>query len=137
MFMSAGIKRALEKGRKKKRILFADDELHVREIMEELLTNFNYEVVAVDSGIALLNEFRNNIKGFDLLILDVIMPEMSGRDALTKARKLNPDIPAILISGYTSEEMASEILDIPNVKFLRKPFKIENMRKAIKQMTGG
>jgi len=120
--------------KRKKRILFADDERHVREIMEEILTHLNYDIVTVEDGLSFYETFKEDKDGFDLLILDIIMPEMNGRDALLKVRKIAPEIPAILISGYTSEEMATNIMQIPKIKFLKKPFKIEQMKKVIKLM---
>jgi len=120
--------------KRKKRILFADDEKHVREIMEEILTHLNYDIVTVEDGLSFYETFKEDKDGFDLLILDIIMPEMNGRDALLKVRKIDPDIPAILISGYTSQEMATHIMKIPKIKFLKKPFKIDEMKKMIKLM---
>lgn len=112
-------------------ILVVDDEEHVRDLTEEVLMELGYEVILAKNGkeaIKLYEERKNEI---DLVLLDMIMPEMAGRETNLRLRNINPDVRVLLSSGYSQNGIATEILNEGAVGFIQKPFKIQELSKVI------
>jgi CheY-like chemotaxis protein len=88
-------------------ILLVDDEKVVLEITEEILQDLGYTVTTRISGTEALKTFRENPGTFDLLITDLTMPEMNGKDLAAHVSEIRPGFPVILCTGF-STEMAKE-----------------------------
>ncbi len=115
-------------------ILLVDDEKMVLEVSKELLEAMGYMVYAAGSGreaIAVYIEKRNEI---DLVILDMIMPGMSGGETFDCLREINPGIKVLLSSGYSITGQAQEILDRGCNGFLQKPFNPEKFSSRVREM---
>jgi CheY-like chemotaxis protein len=115
-------------------ILLIDDEKTVMEINKELLETMGYTVFAAGSGqegIALYMEKKDKI---DLIILDMIMPGMSGSDTFDRLREINPEAVVILSSGYSLTGPAQAIMDRGCNGFLQKPFLPEDLSKKVREM---
>lgn len=106
------------------RILVAEDESAVREVVRRILTVEGYEVLCAESGRAAI-ELARSEASIDLLLTDVIMPGMSGR-ALAEALKM----PVVYMSGYTDQILAKENLD-SSVRLLHKPFRREDLLREV------
>ncbi|MCX5829485.1 MAG: response regulator [Deltaproteobacteria bacterium] len=118
-------------------ILLVDDEKIVLEVSKELLESMGYLVYAAESGqeaIAVYMEKRNEI---DLVILDMIMPEISGGETFDRIREINPEIRALLSSGYSIEGQAQQILDRGCNGFLQKPFHTEILSIKVRDILDG
>ena len=115
-------------------ILLVDDEKIVLEVSRELLESMGYRVYSVESGqeaIALFTEKRNEI---DLVILDMIMPGISGGETFDRLREINPGIKVLLSSGYSLNGEAQTIMDRGCKGFIQKPFQIEKLSQKVREM---
>ena len=115
-------------------ILLVDDEKMVLEVSKELLMSMGYRVYAVGSGqeaIAVYMEKRNVI---DLIILDMIMPGISGSKTFDRLREINPGVKVLLSSGYSLYGEAKHIMDRGCNGFLQKPFQIEKLSQKVREM---
>ncbi len=115
-------------------ILLVDDEKIVLEVSRELLESMGYLVYAAGSGqeaIAVYMEKRNEI---DLVILDMVMPGISGGETFDRLREINPKIKVLLSSGYSITGQAQEILDRGCNGFLQKPFHMEKLSHKVREM---
>lgn len=82
-------------------ILLADDDALVREMLASALEESGFQVIKASDGFEAYSPFINNPDKIDLLVSDVLMPNLNGVDAYRKMRRIKPCLPAILISGYS------------------------------------
>lgn len=104
----------------KGRILVVDDELVVLKGCERILRPEGYEVDAVASPVEGLEKFGNG--GYDLVITDIMMPEMDGLEFIRRIRQKNADTNIVMITGFPSQESIKEALGLRIVDYLPKPF---------------
>ena len=115
-------------------ILLVDDENMVMEVSKEILKSMGYHVYAVGSGqeaITLYMEKRNEI---DLVILDMVMPGISGGKTFDCLRDINPGIKVLLASGYSLNGQAQTIMDRGCNGFIQKPFRLEILSNKIREI---
>jgi CheY-like chemotaxis protein len=117
--------------RKKTNILLVDDEEIVRDMMTKALRSFGYKIVTCMDGMEAVDLYRQSWKDFDLVILDMMMPRMNGRDAFFEMRSINGDIKALLISGFSIDGEAQSLLDAGMKGFIQKPFNFNELSKII------
>ncbi len=106
-------------------ILLVEDEDPVRLFSARALRSKGYVVTEARTGAAALEILAES--EFDLLVTDMMMPEVDGATLIRAAREATPDLPIICISGYTQESVAAEIDDLPNLLFLPKPFSLKQL----------
>ena len=114
------------------RILIVDDEHPVRNVLSVSLQHLGYVVAAVPSGPEAISLFVKDPGAFDLVLLDMLMPQMSGKEVFCELKKLNPDVKVLAISGFTSEESIRYILDHGGQGFIQKPFTIEDLSEKVR-----
>ena len=102
-------------------ILIIDDEQHLLEIEELILTRLGYRVTATKKSSDALKIFKNKTASFDLVITDQTMPGLTGNKLAQKLLDIRPDIPIILCTGYSSTLSVKEIYDIGIQKIMKKP----------------
>nr|WP_272873190.1 ATP-binding protein [Sphingomonas arenae] len=113
------------------KILLVDDHAEVRIMTAALLAELGHEVVEAPSGAEALNVLRRTDLQIDLLLSDYAMPHLSGTDIVDAARKLRPDLPALLVTGYAD---ADEIGERPmDVAILNKPFTVPDLASALRK----
>ena len=113
-------------------ILFVDDEAFLIEIASELLGNLGYRVEARNSGYDALEAFRAQPKKYDLLITDMAMPKMTGDTLAREIRKMRPDLPIIICSGF-SEKISKEFLETLKIDaVLMKPATAQQLATTIR-----
>jgi len=113
------------------KILIADDDDLVRNAVEKILTMFDYEVVAVDSGKAVLETVNDE---FAVIILDINMPDMDGFQTLTGLNKMQCDIPVLFLTGAGSMDYAIKAINLGAYDFMTKPIDdIEHFHVKIKR----
>jgi CheY-like chemotaxis protein len=117
-------------------ILFVDDELIYHEIISKLLGKLGYKVHAFDNGYDAVSFYQENSKSITLAILDMCMPKMSGNECFKQLKKINPALPAIIATGYGENEELTALLKEGNCSLLQKPFKINELRSKIAELTG-
>lgn len=111
------------------KILVVDDEEKIRRSLSGLLKGQGYEVIAVESGSECLQIMST--QNFDLVILDVIMPEASGIEVLQKIKEKHKDTEVIMITGYADKEKAISALRLNAYDFIEKPFESKEMLNTI------
>ena len=79
-----------------------------------------------------LEVFRKNLDRIDMLVLDIIMPDMGGGDTYDMLKKIDPEVKVLLSSGYSVDGQASEILERGCNGFIQKPFNIADLSKQIR-----
>jgi two-component system, cell cycle sensor histidine kinase and response regulator CckA len=121
------------KGNQEK-ILIVDDEPYFLEVVKENLESLNYRVIANRSSLKTLEIFKENPKGFDLVITDQTMPEMTGLQLVAAIRNFNSDIPIILCTGYSEmvSEQSARYYSIN--KFLMKPVIFPDLALAVHEV---
>ncbi len=117
----------------KERILIVDDEFPVRNVLCVSLEHLGYTVKVAASGTEALERFEQAEEPFDLVILDMLMPQLSGEKVFLRLRELDPNIRVLIISGYTSEEPVRRILEAGKSAFMQKPFTIEELSKKVRE----
>ena len=117
-------------------VLLADDEEDVRGVVHAMLETLGYEVIEARDGLEAVEIFRTRAAEIDLVILDLMMPRLTGEAALEKMRRIAPAIPAILISGYDESGRIGEIVAAGFGGFLQKPFRRQDLGKKVRELLG-
>ena len=112
----------------KKSILIVDDDIAHRTMLRILL-GWEYEIAEADCGAVAIEKVQRT--PFDLVLMDVCMPEIGGIEALDKIKVLNPGIPIVMMTAYSSNETAAKALEKGAYGYLTKPFDFENLRLTI------
>ena len=118
------------------RILIVEDEDSVRSFSARALRTTGYEVFEADSGEQALEVLDDEEDRIDLMISDVVMPEMDGPALLTKVRERLPDLKVIFVSGYAEESVRQDIADDQSVEFLPKPYTLDQINSKVKEVLG-
>ena len=113
-------------------ILVVDDEYPVRNVICMSLEHLGYKVQNASSGVEAIDRYRT-LGGVDLVILDMIMPVLSGDEVYLRLRELDPDVRALVISGYTSELSVKKIMDNGGRGFMQKPFTIHELSRKVRE----
>lgn len=112
-------------------ILLVDDEAMIRTLGSTLLTQLGYRVVLAQDGIAALDTYEQNREHIHLIILDLTMPRLSGRDTFRRLRELNPQVKVIFSSGYSAEALRDD--EMANAAgFVSKPYRIGDLTRAVR-----
>jgi len=115
-------------------ILLADDELHVRETTAEVLESLGYKVFQAQDGLEAIDLLKMHQSEISLVILDVVMPNLSGALLAKRIRKINPDIPLIFVTGYDKEHVLSKAEPIHHSEILSKPVNFDVLSHSIRQL---
>jgi two-component system cell cycle sensor histidine kinase/response regulator CckA len=118
-------------------ILLVDDEKMVVEVTRELLESLGYRVYVAGSGQEAVAVYLERRKEIALVILDMIMPGISGGETFDRLREINPDIRVLLSSGYSINGEARTIMDRGCNGFLQKPFQLEKLSQKVREVLGG
>ncbi len=114
-------------------ILFVDDEEMLLTMGETILSSSGYSVITAKNGEEALRRFKKAADAIDLVITDIVMPNMSGRELIEKLRVIDPDLNIICSSGYTPSDFKRSGLGSRDVQFLQKPFTSLELLSKVKQ----
>jgi signal transduction histidine kinase/PAS domain-containing protein len=117
-------------------ILLVDDERMVLEVTREMLSHVGYRVTTCSDGPEALRLFREQGGKFDLVILDLVMPNMGGLDLFKAMREVAPDVRVILASGFSVDGDAQRILDQGARAFLQKPYRADDLAWTVADVLG-
>ncbi len=117
-------------------ILVADDDDAVREMFLKVLGSFGYTVITAGDGQDAVQKFSSNKDKVDLVILDIVMPVMNGREASEKIKTINPDAKIIFMSGYAPDLIKARGAFDPDSEFIEKPFSPRDLVKKIQEKLG-
>jgi two-component system cell cycle sensor histidine kinase/response regulator CckA len=118
-------------------VLLVDDEPMVRDLGNEILRSYGYQVVLACDGLEALEIYESRGPDIDLVVLDLLMPKLGGKDTLTGLRKLDPAIKVIICSGYGSRKNGLQQMMASGINVVQKPFKPEELVSAVRQVLDG
>ena len=121
-------------GTTRPRVLVVDDEASIRELLSKTLALAEYEVDTAPDGRAAVERLR--LGQYDLLIADLKMPGLDGLSLIREAKRLNADIPVIIITGFSSESSAIEAVNLRVAGYLTKPFRVPQVLAAAARALG-
>jgi len=120
----------------RERLLIVDDERTLARLWVSLLETLGYQPVACFSAAEALTAFRNTPAAFDLVITDLVMPDMTGVGLARELLRIRPDLPIILCTGYTSTMTEEETKAIGIRAYLEKPLGRRDLARAIRSVLG-
>ncbi len=115
-------------------ILVVDDEGQVLRLAKRILESYGYDVLLVEQGSQAVETLRANLGKIDLVILDIGMPGMGGRETQRRLRELDPEIPILISSGYSPGGQAKQMLAMGAQGFLPKPYQIDDLARAVRRI---
>lgn len=118
------------------RIMIVDDETMVRRLAEKALLKLGYHVEAFSNGPDALAAFQQDPARAQLVLLDLVMPDMDGREVLRELRKIRPDIKVLLTSGFHPTDVANRFEEERPDAFLPKPYPIGELREKVRVLLG-
>ena len=118
------------------KVLAVDDEPAVLETVTIMLERLGFQVLVARDGIEALECFRANADGIGLVLLDLTMPRMDGKEAFLAIRRLKANLPMILSSGYDAQQTMNHLRGPGAPTFLQKPYTLKVLRKTIESALG-
>lgn len=115
-------------------VLLVDDEESLRTIGMALLNAIGFEVITAANGRQAVEIFRQRKDSIDLVMLDLIMPEMGGLEAYRKLREMSATVPVLICSGYGAGEVADAIRDDQRAGFVQKPYTPNDLKKLFQEL---
>ncbi len=116
-----------------KSILIIDDEMIIRDTAEGILSYYGYKVFKAENGIEGVKVYNDHKNEIDLVILDMVMPGLSGEMTLRALVESDPDARVVLASGFKKDERVERTLKTGALDFLQKPFDTKSLIKMIKK----
>ena len=115
-----------------RRILLAEDDNDMRRFLERALEQAGYRVVSFDNGLAAYNRLRE--EPFELLLTDIVMPEMDGIELARRATELDPDIKVMFITGFAAVALNPDSNAPRDAKILSKPFHLRDLVNEVQKL---
>jgi len=115
-------------------ILLVDDEETTIYVEELMLKELGYQVVPALSGKRAIELYKEKMVDIDMVALDMIMPEINGKDTYDAMKKINPDVKVLLVSGYSLNKQIEELMDQGCKGFIQKPFDIVQLSQKLREV---
>lgn len=128
---------AMNKGSRRARVLVVDDDDAVRAVACKVLRRSGYEVLEARGGYEALRIVREEKGDVDLLLTDVVMPELGGRELSERLLATYPDVRVLFMSAYTEDEVILQGVQVAEVNFLAKPFNLESLTRSVREVLEG
>ncbi len=114
------------------KILLAEDDNDMRRFLVKALENAGYEVASFDNGLSAYNRLRE--EPFELLLTDIVMPEMDGIELARRATELDPDLKVMFITGFAAVALNADSLAPGDARVLSKPFHLRDLVAEVEKM---
>ncbi len=115
----------------KPKVLIIDDDISILTVLKTLLGRDGFEVTTVEASDKGLNLFRN--EEFDMILCDIVMKPFDGITLLQQARRIDPDVPIIMMTGFAKIETANKAMKLGAFDYICKPFKIDELQSTVKR----
>jgi CheY-like chemotaxis protein len=119
---------------KKGRILFVDDEEYLVDLVARMLRHLGYDVIARNSSLDALEHIKSEGKEFDLIIVDQVMPELSGTEFAKEAKRLQPKVPVILFTGFSDMIPQEKLQDLGIQELVTKPINLSDLSQVVNRV---
>ena len=116
------------------KILLVDDEERILTVGREICKALGYSVITAASGKEAVKIYKKDQNKINLVILDMIMPEMNGLETFMKLKKINPDIKVLLSTGYSIDEKAQEMLKQGCRGYILKPYSVIDFSHKLREV---
>lgn len=113
-------------------VLVIDDDVFIRKFAERVLTKNDYQATVCDNGESGVEKYKEIGATVDLVICDMIMPGIGGREVFKRIRAINPAAPLLLVSGFSVEEDVNSCLREGATGYLPKPYDMASLLSAVK-----
>jgi excisionase family DNA binding protein len=120
----------------RQRVLVVDDEESIRDLLSRTLALAEYDVETVSDGVSALHQLRDTNEAYNLVIADLRMPGMDGLALIREVRQIKPQLPIIIITGFSSESSAIEAVNLGVAGYLTKPVGIPQVLAAAAKALG-
>lgn len=127
---------AVDKSPSRETILIVDDEDMILDVAGEMLRALSYTVITAQNGPAAIDLYQRQQENIDLVILDMVMPDMGGGEVFDTIKKINPGAKVLLSSGYSLNGKASKIIERGCDGFIQKPFTMSDISKQVRKILG-
>jgi nitrogen-specific signal transduction histidine kinase/CheY-like chemotaxis protein len=117
-------------------IMLVDDEEVVRDVTRLMITKLGYNVVAFSDGSSCIDYYKKHGKKVAAVILDLVMPGMSGYDVFKELQKIDEKVQVLLFSGFSTNDEAQRALEMGAAGYLQKPARIEKLSKELIKIAG-
>jgi two-component system, cell cycle sensor histidine kinase and response regulator CckA len=114
-------------------ILLVEDNEQVRQLADEILRRQGYSLIVAGNGVEALNRLASSNGPVDLLLTDVVMPDMNGKELFTRAADKHPGIKVLYMSGYSQDVIAHHGVLDEGVRFIQKPFTIHALATKVRE----
>jgi len=112
-------------------VLVIDDEQMVRESMADILSEVGLHVLTAADGPTGIQLFCTHVQNLKLVLLDLSMPGMSGEEVFYQLRAIDPDIPILLVSGYSESEVMERFVSTGLAGFIQKPYTMDSLLQQV------
>jgi two-component system cell cycle sensor histidine kinase/response regulator CckA len=115
-------------------VLLVDDDELVIDVSQQLLEKLGYNVLTADNGHEAIEIYQRHNHEISLVIIDMIMPDLNGGETYDELKTINPNIKALLSSGYSMDGLAQDILNRGCNGFIQKPFNIKKLSCKVRDI---
>ena len=115
-------------------ILLVDDEKSIRKLAEQMLRMAGFKVLMTTNGIEALEVYRSKQDRIALVLLDLMMPEMGGKQCLEELLKINPKVRVVIASGYSANGPTMEAVETDAKGFVSKPYDTRQLLEIVRRV---
>ncbi len=112
--------------------MIAEDEPALRDIASHILKTLGYKIFLVSDGMEALEIFRKKAHEIDIVLLDVVMPLLNGREAYREMKKIRAEIPVLFVTGYSLDGIQTNFILDEGFNVIQKPFTLISLGKKIR-----
>ena len=117
---------------KEKKVLVVDNDEVICDLLKNIISSDGHRVVAVQNGVEAIKWIK--ISTFDLVFLDLAMPDISGVEVLKQIKEINSNLPVVIITGYPDSELMDQVLELGSISVVKKPFTKNQISSVIKSV---
>lgn len=115
-------------------ILIIDDEDMIRDLLNRALTRLNYSILTAENGATGVDLFGNRFQEIDMVIVDMLMPDMNGGEVIRRLKAIDPNVITVLSSGQGECEVQAVVSDVEATGYILKPFRISQLSDSIDEI---
>jgi PAS domain S-box-containing protein len=115
-------------------ILVVDDEPVVLDVASSILKTLDYKVMVARDGLEAVEIYQSKYESIDLILLDMMMPRLDGRETFKRLKEINPKVRVLLSSGYSQDDRIQQALKEGVAGFIRKPYSIAELSKSVREV---